>query len=189
MQLMVSFRNVAITTAVVVAGYYGYKSFYGDIQSQDIPQLLQSHRLASSLKRQVIRARISKLYQPGKDYGTLEEALGHSSSVTQVLAIDILTEKQERRAVPKLLEMLNDPRRKPEVKAWLAKAFKVFPRKAAIARLIAFTDETEERQVRVAAHNTLKEVLSTGAQIKFGEAMHEHWTEWWRDHKVGVKLP
>jgi len=75
------------------------------------------------------------------------------------------------------------------VKGELARVFRGYPKKAAVPYLIALTDAKEERHVRVAAHDTLVRMLSTGAQIKFGDAMHQSWIEWWRDHKMGVKLP
>jgi HEAT repeat protein len=188
MQLMFSVRNVAIVTALAVGGYYGYKSFYGDIETNDINSLLQSHRLASALKRQTIKERVLSLYNPQTDYGMIVAALDQRNAVTQALAVEILVGKTEGRAVDKLLEMLRDNDREPEVKAALAKAFRVFPRKAAIPRLIELTDKSEEHDVRVSAHDTLREILSTGATIKFGEGMHQNWIEWWRDHSAGIKL-
>lgn len=189
MQILLSFRNVAVVTVIAVAGYYGYKSFYGDIETKDIGKLLNAHRLASSFKRGTIRARVAKLYRPGKDYGTLTKALDHRSPVTQALAVSVLVELGEQRAIDKFLDMLKEGTRAPEVKEELARVFRGYPKKAAVPYLIALTDAKEERDVRVAAHDTLVRMLSTGAQIKFGDAMHQSWIEWWRDHKMGVKLP
>jgi HEAT repeat protein len=189
MQLLFSARNVIIAGAVAAAAYYGYKSFYGDIETRDMNKLFQAHRLASTIKRQAVRRRILGLYDPDEHYGTFLKALEHRSPVTQALAVDVLTEKLERRAVPELLEMLADPYQDGQVKASLAMAFRVFPRKAAIPHLIRLTKAEEEHDARVAAHDTLVELLKTGAQVKFGDAMHQHWTEWWRDHGGDVKLP
>jgi hypothetical protein len=189
-QLLLSFRNVAIVAAVAAAGYYAYKSFYGDIETRDVEKLMQNHRLAgTSIKRQAIKSRILAVYRPEKDYGTVLAALDQRSTVNQALAVEVFTEKNERRAAPKLLEMLNESSCAPEVKAALAVAMRVFPSKAAVGRLIELTKDTEEHEVRVAAHRILTEVLSTGAQIKFGEAMYQNWVEWWRDHKGSVRLP
>jgi hypothetical protein len=188
MQINFSFRNVALAAVVAVAGYYGYQSFFGDIQTRDVGQFLQRHRLASSLKREAIRRRILDVYEPKKDYSTLVDALDHRSSVTQTLAVHVLTKKIERRVADKFLEMIQDPSRSPEVQEQLAEAFRIFPRKKAIPHLIQLTDESHPREVRSAAHKTLRELLHTGAQIKFGEATHQHWVEWWRDHGHGVKL-
>jgi HEAT repeat protein len=70
----------------------------------------------------------------------------------------------------------------------LAKAFAVFPTKAAVKRLIDLTAVKHAREVRAAAHTTLVSLFKTGAQIKFGSAMRNHWLEWWQDHHRTVRL-
>lgn len=188
MQFNLSLRNAVVVAAILAAGYYGYRGFYGDIQTDDIASLVRVHRASSALKRHAIRSRVLRLYKRQDDYATVLAALGHRSAMTQAFGVEILAAKRERRAIPKLVAMLGNRSADPRVKEQLARAFAVLPSKAAVPRLIDLTAKEEEHDVRVAAHTALREMLKTGAQLKFGDGVRTRWMLWWRDHKGGVRI-
>jgi len=187
MQVVLGFRNVVIGTAILVAGYYGYRSFVADIETTDVHQLIRSHRDSRPARQVVIRRRILAVYQSGRDYDTVLGALDNPSPITQALAAEVLAAKHEGRASPKLLVMLDDRDREDLVKAELAAALGALRAIKAIPRLIALTDKAQPLQVRTAAHNALQTLSGTRGEIKFGDATRQHWTLWWRDHKDSVR--
>ena len=188
MQLTLNVRNALVGAALIAGGYYGYRGFFGDIQTEDIPTLIRVHRTSSALKRHSIRGRVLRLYKAPSDYATVVAALGHRSATTRAFAVEILAATGERRAVRKLVEMLRNRAADPRVKEQLAHAFALLPSKAAVPRLIELTAATEEQDVRIAAHNALREMLGTGAQVKFGDGVRTRWTLWWRDHRGSVRI-
>ena len=182
MQFVVSFRNVAVGTALVVAGYYGYRGFFADVQTGDLTKLVRSHRQASAAQRLLFRRRILAVYHRDHDRQFLVECLESSSPVTQALAVEVLGVKREYKVLPKLREMLGESEREDTVKAELAKAVASLGCREAIPRLIELTDSRQDRDVRMAAHNALEALTGAGANVKFGDATRQHWSLWWRDH-------
>jgi hypothetical protein len=182
MQLILSVRNVAVGTALLVGAYYGHRALFADMSTRDMGKLIRSYRDAQPARQLLLKRRIIDLYQPAHDYETFLAALDAPSPVTQALAVEVLAAKGERRAVPRLLSMLSDPGRTDIVQQELANAFARFPTREAVARLIELTDVAEPLAVRSAAHNTLRTITRCGGEIKLSEASREHWTLWWRDH-------
>lgn len=187
MQLVLSFKNVVIGTAIVVAGYYGYRNFVADIKTTDLRKLIRSHRDSQAARQVVIKRRILALYQSGRDYKVVVDALDSPSPISQALAVEVLAAKYEDKALPRVLEMLRDPDRADIVKAELANATAEFKAKTAIPRLIELTSTTEPQPVRAAAHNALQTLTGTRGEVKFGDAARQHWTLWWRDHGDGKR--
>jgi len=186
MQLIFNFRNVAIGAVLAAGAYYGHRSFFADIGSRDVAKLVRSYREAQPARQLLIKRRILELYQPSHDYDTFFNALDSPSPITQALAAAVLAAKGERRAVPKLLDLLRDTGRAETVTAEVAAAFALLPTREAVPRLIELTDVREPIAVRSAAHNTLRELTRTGGEIKFGDATRQHWSLWWRDHPNSV---
>lgn len=182
MQLVFSFRNAAIGTALIVAGYYGYRGFVADVRSDDMTTLLSSHRRASVAQRMIFRRRVLAVYDRDRDRAFLVRCLDSPSPITQSLAVEVLAAKREYEVLPKLRAMLEQPERDNAVQAELAKAMGAFRHRAAIPRLIELTDNSEDHDVRMAAHTALQTLTGAGAEIKFGDAARQHWSLWWRDH-------
>jgi len=187
MQLVFSFRNVVVGTALVVAGYCAYRGFAADIESQDIGVLMRRHREASPARQLVIKRRILAVYQDDRDYERMVESLDGPSPVSQALAIEVLVAKGEHKAVPKLVETLDDRERADIVKERLAEAMARFRIREAIPRLIQLTDVSEQLAVRTAAHDALQALTGAGGAVKFSDAAREHWSLWWRDHHTSVR--
>jgi len=187
MQVILSFRNVAIGTALVVAGFYGYRGFVADIETDDVGHLIRSHRESQPARQMIIRRRILAVYQGQRDYKRVVRALDSPSPVSQALAVEVLTAKVQQKVLPRLLEMLDDPQRAGVVREELARAMVVFSATEAVPRLIELTDTAEPHGVRTAAHAALQSLTGAGAAVKFGEAARQHWTLWWRDHRVSLR--
>jgi len=179
--------KMAVLAAVGVAGYFGYRAFFGNIETNDVGELVRVHRESASVKRPVVRARIVELYDPATHCGLMVEALRHESSVTRALAVDVLTAKAEEAALPALLGMVNGTEADNNVRRELGKAMGAFHKNPqtlrAVSRLIEWTDDQEDHGVRVAAHDALVLLLESGAQVKFGEGMRTRWKELWRGHR------
>jgi len=187
MQIVLNFRNVVIGTAFVVAGYCAYRGFAADIESQDIAVLMRRHREVSPARQLIIKRRILSVYQGGRDYERMVQSLDGPSPVSQALAIEVLTAKGEHKAVPKLVETLDDRERADIVKERLAEAMAKFRTREAVPRLIELTDISEQLAVRTAAHDALQALTGAGGALKFGDAAREHWALWWRDHHTSVR--
>ena len=186
MQLIFNAKNVIVGAVLVAGGYYGYRSFFADIETRDMPKLVRTFRDSQPARQLLIKQRILGLYQPSRDYDLFARELNSTSPITQALAVSVITAKGEGRAMPALLQMLRDPQRADIVKEEVARAFSVFRTKDAIGRLIELTDTSEPLGVRSAAHNTLKALTGVGGEIKLGDATREHWSLWWRDHPNAV---
>ncbi|MFW6107208.1 MAG: HEAT repeat domain-containing protein [bacterium] len=182
MQLVLNAKNVCLGAVVIAAGYYGYRNLYGDIRSKDTAELLRAHRSAQPARQLIIRRRILTIYESQRDYETIVHALGNTSPTTQALAVAILREKGERRAVPRLLDMLEDPDRADIVKEELAATMGEFEFLEAVPRLIELTDTREAQDVRIASHNALKILTGAKGEMKLSDATRQHWTLLWRDH-------
>lgn len=187
MQLVFSFRNVVVGTALVVAGYCAYRGFAADIESEDLGVLMLRHREASPARQLIIKRRILAIYQGGRDYERMVESLDGPSPISQALAVEVLVARGEHKAVPKLVETLDDRERADIVKERLAAAMARFRTREAVPRLIELTDASEHLAVRAAAHDALQALTGAGGAVKFGDATREHWSLWWRDHHTFVR--
>jgi hypothetical protein len=179
--------KIAVLAAVGVAGYFGYRAFFGNIETKDVGELVRVHRESVAVKRPVVRGRVLELYDPATHCGLMVEALRHESPVTRALAVDVLAARAEEAALPQFLEMLNGTESENDVRRELAKAMGAFHKNPqtlrAVNRLIEWTDDKEDHGVRVAAHDALVLILESGAQVKFGEGMRTRWKELWRGHR------
>jgi hypothetical protein len=180
-QLVLNFKSVVVGTALVVAGFYGYRTFVADIESEDVGQLIRSHRDSQSTRQLIIKRRIVTLYRSGRDYVLLCRALDSPSPATQALAVGVLAAKNDDKAIPKLLDMLRDTERADVVKEELADALAGFRVREAVPRLIELTDTRESQSVRAAAHSGLQAITGAGAEVKLGDATRQNWTLWWRN--------
>jgi len=191
MQVRVNFRNFVIAAVVIVGGCLAYRHFLGGIRTRDIGELLKAHRTAHTMKRATIHSRILALYRHDAHYATVLSALDHKSPVTREMAVAVLGERSERGALPRMLRMLDHGETDPAVVARLAGVFeKLRDSEAAleaVERLIELTDDHEPHDVRRAAHDALRAILVSGAQVKFGEGMRAHWTQIWRLHEKNPK--
>jgi len=185
MQLTMNFRNTVLLLLIVVVGWWWYRTEFGVLSSSDVSKLIRSHRQAEPVSQGAIKLRIMTVYKSNRDYDTVFLALDSASVTTQVLAVDIIAEKVERRAVPKLLAMLNDPNRAEVVKEALANALGALKIDEAMPRLVELTDRAEAPGVRAAAHNALQRLTGAGAQIKLGDSTRENWTLWLRTREGG----
>lgn len=182
MQLSMNFRSVVVLGLVAGGAYYGYQLFFGGVEGSDLAKLMRDHRKAQPARQAVIKHRIMTLYDRAKDYDTVVRALDSASPTTQALAVEILTARVERRALPRLLEMLSDPARADAVKEALASAMGTLEAREAIPRLVELTDKLEPSGVRQAAHHALVKLTGAGAQVKLGDNTREQWTLWLRQH-------
>jgi hypothetical protein len=187
MQVVLNFKNVMVGTALLAAGYYGYKGFAANVETDDVGKLLRNYRQAPPAHRILIRRRILSLYDSGRDCKAVVRALDSPSPLSQALAVEVLAAKHERGTAPRLLAMLDEPDRDDIVKEKLAEALAAFGSREAIPRLIELTDTAEARDVRIAAHTALQALTGAGAGIKFGDATRQHWTLWWRDHATRAR--
>jgi len=180
MQLVFNVRNTVVIAAVVVGGYYCYHNVFADVDARDVATLMKLHRNSDATRQLILKRRILNVYNSSRDYDVVVRALDGYSPATQALAVEVLAEKVERRAVPKLLEMLGEPSRDDLVKEALAHAFGRLGLREAIPRLVELTDMCEAPAVRAAAHNALRDLTGAGGQIKLSGATREHWTLWLR---------
>jgi len=185
MQLTMNFRNTVVLLLIVVVGWWWYRSQFAALSSSDVSKLIKSHRSAEPVSQTAIKLRIMTVYKSNRDYETVFRALDSASSTTQMLAVEILAEKVERRAVAKLLTMLNDPSRAEVVKETLANGLGLLSIQEALPRLVELTDKAEAPGVRAAAHNALQRLTGAGAQIKLGDSTRETWTLWLRTREGG----
>ncbi|MFC1806618.1 HEAT repeat domain-containing protein [Planctomycetota bacterium] len=187
MQLIFSFRNVAVGTALVVAGYYAYRGFVADIETNDVRLLVRAHHEARPARRVIIKHRILRVYTGSRDYKAMFRTLDSPSPVSQALAVEVLVARGQQKALPKLREMLDNPKRDGLVKEALARAMGTLKVREAIPRLIELTDAAEPHDARLAAHGALQSMTDVGAGVKFSEAARQNWTLWWRDHRNVVQ--
>jgi len=185
-QVVFNFRNVVAGGALFVAAWYGYDTLFGDIGTRDVGKLMRAHRDAQGARQLIIKQRILAVYSSARDYPTVLRALDSASPVTQALAVEILAAERERRAVPTLLEALENPERPDIVKEQLAHAFASLLVTEAIPRLIELTDIREAREVRAAAHSALRALTGVGGEIGLGDGTREMWSLWWRSHRDSV---
>jgi len=184
-------RNLVLFLAAgAVAAYFAYTWTFGGTQSSDVPTLLKTYPSAPDVKRQVIRSRIISLYKHADHYGLLSSALDDPSPLTQALAVDLLTQKNEGSALPKLFAMLNDPRRDPLVTARVATSIARIPLTAprltkVVPRLIELTGEAQPEDVRAAAHHALKKLLDTNV-VRYGPGTRDAWEEFWKSSPMNV---
>jgi hypothetical protein len=187
MQLAFTPKTVFICAVVVTAGYFGYRMFLSDIQTDDVAALIRIHRTSPGIKQVAVKKRILALYDHDTHYQLLYEAVDDSSPVTQVLAIEVLTEKGEEDALGKFVNRLNAKPDDPGVDRALAEAMGAFHENevavGAVDRLIELTEADTDHKARVAAHNALVAILESGAQVKFGDGMTARWAELWRTHR------
>lgn len=187
MQLAFTPKTVFICAVAITAGYFGYRMFLSDIETDDVATLVRIHRTSPGIKQVAVKKRILALYDHDKHYQLLYEAVDDSNPVTQVLAIELLTEKGEEDALGKLVNRLNAKPEGPGVNRALAEAMEAFHENeatvGAVDRLIELTEPETEHKARVAAHNALVAVLESGAQVKFGGGMTARWAELWRTHR------
>lgn len=187
MQVNLGPKNLIIGAAILVAGYVGYRAFFGDIQTRDVPTLLRVHRTATSLKQAAIKRRLLSIYDHGLHYGPLFDALDHADPVTQALAVEVLAAKGKSEALPTFVALLVSASREAQVDAALARAMGACCKNDAVLdavdRLVELTDDKAPHEVRVAAHDALVAILESGARVKFGESMRTRWREVWRDHR------
>ncbi len=185
MQLSVNFKSVVVVAILIGVVAWVYTQFVAPLQSSDVAKLIRAHRGAEPARQAALKHRIMTVYKSAKDYATVKDALDSPSSTTQALAVEILAEKVERNAVPKLLDMLNDPDRAEPVRAALANAMGSLAVREAIPRLVEMTDKAEPPGVRAAAHHALLKMTGAGAQVKLGESTREQWTLWLRSQQSG----
>jgi len=188
MQFSLNFRTVVVLVIVGAVGYYVYQEVFGGLVTNDVAKLMTLHRRSEPAQQTLIKHRIMTVYNSSRDYDTVVRALDSASLTTQALAVAILAEKVERRAVPRLLKMLDDPNRPGLVKEALANAAGTLGIQEAIPRLVELTDKAEEPAVRASAHNALVRLTGAGAQVKFGDAAREQWNMWLRTQRsAGVR--
>ena len=178
MQLVFNFKTTVALAIVAAGGYYCYRNVFADVGSRDVGALIKAHRRADAARQLLLKRRILTIYDSSRDYPTLVDALDSPSATTQALAVEVLTEKGERRVAPKLLAMLEDPQRADLVKEALAKAAAALDLREAIPRLVELTDVAESLSVRAAAHNALERLTGAGGQVKLTKAARQHWTLW-----------
>jgi len=183
--MILNFKTMVALVLVVAGGYYAYSLYFPDVDTGDVAKLLRSHRRAEPGAQAVLKHRIMTTYDPSRDYATIFRALDSPSPATQALAIEVLTEKVERRAVPKLVEILSDPTRADFVREVAAAAMGTLDVREALPRLVELTDTAEPPAVRSAAHNALVKMTGAGAQVKFGPSSREQWTLWLRTQQFG----
>lgn len=182
-------KTIIVIVALIAVAYFAYTKFYGGMETEDIGKLIEMHRSAATMKQRVIVKRVIKLYTRQEHYDLLAAALDDDSSHTQALAVEVLAAKHERPALPKLFAMLKDPRRHPTVTEQVVNAFGVMRTEKGSAfikvvdRLIELTDDAQPHNVRVAAHDLLKDLLKTGV-VKFGDGMRSRWEDVWTDRKA-----
>jgi len=150
MQLSVNFKSVVVVAVVVAGGVYAYQLLFADLQSGDVAKLMRKYRDADSASQRLLKHRIMTVYKSARDYATVARALDSPTSSIQALAVEILAEKVERAAVPKLVEMLNDPTRSEAVREALANAIGLLGVREAMPRLVEMTDKAEPPGVRAA---------------------------------------
>ncbi|HUT36051.1 MAG TPA: HEAT repeat domain-containing protein [Planctomycetota bacterium] len=188
MQLSMNFRTTVALALLGAGGYYVYGLFFADIESGDLGKLMREHRHAEPARQAILKHRIMVVYNSARDYGMVFRALDSPSPATQALAVETLTEKVERRALPKLTEMLGDPDRPELVKEALATAMGTLSVHEAIPRLVDMTDVSEPPGARAAAHHALLRLTGAGAQVKLGAGTREQWDNWLRSRRVtGVR--
>ena len=182
MQLVFNVKTTVALAVVAAGSYYCYRTVFADVGSRDIPTLIRAHRRADPARQLLLKRRILAIYEGSRDYPTLVNALDSPSATTRALAVEVLTEKGERRAAPKLLVMLEDPGQSDTVKESLAKAVAALGLREAIPRLVELADVAESDGVRAAAHNALERLTGAGGQVKLSKAARQHWTLWLRNN-------
>ncbi len=181
MQFNMSFRSLVALALLCAGAYYCYELFFAEADEGDVSKLLVAHRRAEPARQAVIKHRLLVAYKPSDDYQTMFRALDSPSPTTQALAVEVLTAKVERRALPKLLEMLRDPARSELVREDLAITMGQLAIREAVPRLVELTDKSEPQRVRAAAHEALVRITGAGAQVKLAGNTREQWTIWLRD--------
>ena len=181
--MVLNVKTVFVGAAVIIGGYYGYRHFYGDIQNKSVAKLIRLHAESEPARQLIIKRRILSIYSPSRDYEVVARALDSPNPATQTLAIAVIRDRNERRATPTLVEMLDDERRTDVVMAELASAMADLNVTDAISRLIELTDKKEPQSVRAAAHSALKALTGAKGEMKLSGATREHWTLLWRDHR------
>lgn len=181
MQLAVNFKSLVILAFLGLVGYWLYDTLGPGTAGGDISKLLMEHRRSEPARQAIIKRRILSEYNPERDYPTILRALDSPSPTTQTLAIEVLSDRAERRAQPILLKILNDPGRAETVKEAIAATMGHFGVREAIPRLLELTDKSEHQAVRAAAHEALVKITGAGAQVKFADNVREQWTIWLRD--------
>jgi len=182
--MALNFKNTALLVLLLAAGYYCYDLYFGELQTGDVAKLIRMHRRAEPGAQALLKHKIMSVYSSLRDYPVVLRALDSPSPTTQRLAVQILAEKVERRALPKLLEMLDDAARPEPVKQALATAMGNLGITKAIPRLVELTDAAEAQSVRVAAHHALLKLTNAGGQVKLGANTREQWTLWLRSRQV-----
>lgn len=183
--MVMNFKTLVALLLIVAAGLYAYSLYFPAVDTGDVAKLLRNHRRAEPAAQTVIKHRIMTAYEPARDYPIVFRALDSPSPTTQALAVEILTEKVERRAIPKLIEVLGDPTRADFVREVVATAMGTLDVREAAPRLVELTDTSEPPAVRSAAHNALVKMTGAGAQVKFGPNSREQWTLWLRTQQFG----
>jgi len=190
-QLAFTPKTVFIIALIAGAAWFGYATFLQDVQTDDVPELIRIHRDAVAAKKLIVKERILAVYDKAKDYQTLYEAIDDESSITQALAIRVLTAKGEEEALGKLVDTLLNGNRVPDVDAALAEAMGAFHDEDAVVptvpKLIEMTEDSRPHEMRKAAHDALVAILESGAQVKFGTGMAARWQELWRTHRKHKK--
>jgi hypothetical protein len=187
MQFTLNAKNAIVGVLVIAGGYYAYRTFYGDVQIDDMQTLLRMHRNASAVKQISIKSRIQKIYEHDKHYDLLIDSLDSENEDTQMLAIEVLGDNREVKALPRMIDKFLPGKSPPSVDVELCRGLGAFKDEDAVVqcvpRLIQLTGEETEHDVRVAAHDALRDILQSGAQVKFGKGMQARWTELWRSHR------
>lgn len=183
--MVLNFRNAVVLALLAAVAYLIYREHFPGLGDSDVAKLVRQHRSADPAAQTLLKHRIMTLYSPVRDYPTVIKMLDSASPTTQTLAIEVLAEKVERRALPTLLEMLADTARAEPVKQALATAMGGLSVREALPRLVELTDLAEPQGVRAAAHNALLKLTEAGAQVKLGANTREQWTLWLRSQQAG----
>lgn len=188
MNVNLNFRTLVVLAVMAAAGYYVYDLVFADLASGDLSKQMREYRRASPARQAILKRHILSAYRGERDYPAVLRALDSPSPTAQALAVEILANEVERRSLPKLTEMLNDPNRADAVKEALAACMGTFAASEAIPRLVELTDRAEAPGVRSAAHNALLRLTQAGAQVKLGDNTREQWENWLRSRRItGVR--
>jgi hypothetical protein len=171
------------------AAWWAYDKYYAGVDTDDVGELFRIYEEKPE-KRLLVWPKLRRVYRPG-DYPAVAGKLDSSNPETQELAIRLLAERSQEKAVPKLVEMIR-ANQSEGVARELATAMERFADNKqtmqAVPRLIELTDESEPQPVRAASHKALIRLIGMKQAVKFGSAMRQQWEEVWKMERRHINM-